>query len=364
VVRDTSVTLIVTTNRRRWNRPQSSPAHVRHNIAMPNSPGRSSALPVALALVTLYIVWGSTYLAIAYVVETLPPLLAAAARFLVAGGLIVGFLVVQDRWRLARGQGRTMTIPRLVEWRTAAIVGTLLLLGGNGLVSLAEQRIPSGIAAVMIATVPIWMSLFEAMLTRRAPSMLAVGGVAVGLAGAIILLLPTDGLDSLDPIGIGMMTVSAMAWATGSLYARRGPLPRNQLLGTGMQELAGGVMLAAVGLSIGEPGRTDLAHVSTASLLGLAYLIVFGSLVAYTAYVWLLHHAPVTTVATYAYVNPVVAVSLGILFRNEPMTPRMLIAAALIIGAVVAMVSGRPRLVDEPAAGSEAATLEPVDDAT
>jgi drug/metabolite transporter (DMT)-like permease len=160
------------------------------------------------------------------------------------------------------------------------------------------------------------------------------------------------------------VAVSAMAWAVGSLYARRGPLPQNQLLGTGMQQLAGGVVLAVVGLSIGEPGRTDLAHVSAASLLGLAYLIVFGSLAAFTAYVWLLHHAPVTTVATYAYVNPVVAVSLGILFRNEPMTPRMLIAAALIIGAVVAMVSGRPRLVDEPAAGSEAATLEPVDDAT
>jgi drug/metabolite transporter (DMT)-like permease len=331
---------------------------------MPNSAGRSSALPVAMALGTVYIVWGSTYLAIAYVVETLPPLLAAAARFLVAGGLIVVFLVAQDRWRLARGRRRTMTIPRLVEWRTALIVGALLLLGGNGLVSLAEQRIPSGIAAVMIATVPIWMSLFEAVLTRRAPTMLAVGGIGVGLAGAIILLLPTDGLDSLDPIGIGMVAVSAMAWAIGSLYARRGPLPQNQLLGAGMQQLAGGVALAVVGLSIGEPWRADLPGVSAASLLGLAYLVVFGSLAAYTAYVWLLHHAPVTTVATYAYVNPVVAVSLGIMFRNEPMTPRTLIAAALIIGAVVAMVSGRPRQAEESGPSPETASLEPANDAT
>jgi drug/metabolite transporter (DMT)-like permease len=331
---------------------------------MPNSTGRSSALPVALALGTLYVVWGSTYLAIAYVVETLPPLLAAGARFLVAGGLIVGFLVIQDRWRQRRGQPANLPRPRLVEWRTALIVGSLLLLGGNGLVSLAEQRIPSGIAAVMIATVPIWMSLFEAILTRRAPTVLAVAGVAVGLAGAVILLLPSDGLDALDPIGVGMVAVSAMAWAIGSLYARRGPLPRNQLLGTGMEQLAGGVALAVVGLSIGEPGRMDLAHVSAASLLGLAYLVVFGSLAAFTAYVWLLHHAPVTTVVTYAYVNPVVAVSLGILFRNEPMTPRTLLAAVLIIGAVVAMVTGRPRLADEPGPSTEAALSGTADDAT
>jgi drug/metabolite transporter (DMT)-like permease len=331
---------------------------------MPSSTGRSSALPVALALGTVYVVWGSTYLAIAYVVETLPPLLAAAARFLVAGGLIVGFLWAQDRWRLAHGRPRQLPLPRLVEWRTALIVGSLLLLGGNGLVSLAEQRIPSGIAAVMIATVPIWMSLFEAVLTRRPPTMLAVGGIAVGLAGAVILLLPSDGLDSLDPIGVGMVGVSAMAWAIGSLYARRGPLPRNQLLGTGMEQVAGGMALAVVGLTIGEPGRMDLGAVSTASLLGLVYLVVFGSLAAFTAYVWLLHHAPVTTVATYAYVNPVVAVSLGILFRNEPMTPRTLLAAVLIIGAVVAMVSGRPRQAEEAAPSPGTAALEPLDDAS
>jgi drug/metabolite transporter (DMT)-like permease len=155
-----------------------------------------------------------------------------------------------------------------------------------------------------------------------------------------------------------------MAWATGSLYARRGPMPRNQLLGTGMQQLAGGVVLAVVGLGIGEPGRMDLASVSTASLLGVAYLVVFGSLAAYTAYVWLLHNAPVTTVATYAYVNPVVAVGLGILFRNESVTPRTLLAAALIIGAVVAMVSGRPRAAEDAGPGPEAATLEPADEGT
>jgi drug/metabolite transporter (DMT)-like permease len=331
--------------------------------AMPDRDRPPSTLSMVLALGTVYVVWGSTYLAIAYVVETLPPLLAASVRFLIAGAALMAFVVAQHAWRRSRGASASLPFPRAVEWRTAAIVGALLLLGGNGLVSLAELRIPSGIAAVMIATVPIWMSLFEAVLTRRAPSALAIGGIAVGLIGAVILLLPSEGLDSLDPVGVGMVAVSAMAWATGSLYARRGPLPRNALLGTGMEQLAGGVVLGIVAVAIGEPGRLVMSQVSTASLLGVAYLIVFGSLAAFTAYVWLLNHVPVTTVATYAYVNPVVAVGLGVVFRNEPLTPRTLLAAALIIGAVVAMVSGRPRQAEETGPAPEAATLDRADDA-
>jgi drug/metabolite transporter (DMT)-like permease len=330
---------------------------------MPDRGRRPSTLSVATALGTVYVVWGSTYLAIAYVVETLPPLLAASIRFVVAGGGLIAFVAAQHAWRRGRGDRAVLPLPRVVEWRTALIVGGLLLLGGNGLVSLAEQRIPSGIAAVMIATVPIWMSLFEAILTRRMPSLLAIGGIAVGLIGAVILLLPTQGIGALDPIGVGMVAVSAMAWATGSLYARRGPLPRNALLGTGMEQLAGGVALAVVAIAIGEPGRLDLSQVSTASLLGLGYLIVFGSLGAFTAYVWLLNHVPVTTVATYAYVNPVVAVGLGLLFRNEPLTPRTLLAATLIIGAVSAMVTGRPREVEETGAAPDAGHLKHADDA-
>jgi drug/metabolite transporter (DMT)-like permease len=330
---------------------------------MPDRGRRSSTLSVAMALGTVYVVWGSTYLAIAYVVETLPPLIAASARFIVAGGALIAFIAAQHAWRRARGDADHLPLPRLVEWRTALIVGGLLLLGGNGLVSLSEQRIPSGIAAVMIATVPIWMSLFEAVLTRRMPSTLAMGGIVVGLIGAVILLLPTQGLDALDPIGVGMVAVSAMAWASGSLYARRGPLPRNALLGTGMEQLAGGVALAVVAVAIGEPGRLDLAHVSASSLIGLVYLIVFGSLVAFTAYVWLLNHVPVTTVATYAYVNPIVAVGLGLLFRNEPLTPRTLLAATLIIGAVIAMVTGRPRDAEETGVAPETAHFEHADDA-
>ncbi|HEY8921634.1 MAG TPA: EamA family transporter [Candidatus Limnocylindria bacterium] len=315
--------------------------------------GRPSTLAVAAALGTVYVLWGSTYLAIAFMIESLPPLLAAGIRFLTAGLTLVAFVVARARWRRRRGlTGEALVRPRAVEWRTAFIVGALLLLGGNGMVSIAEQTIPTGIAAVIIATTPIWLSLFDALLTRRMPSLLAIGGLLVGLGGVAILLLPSSGLDSFDPIGIGILVVAAVSWASGSLYARRGPLPRNQLLGTGMEQLAGGLVLLAAGVAIGELGRFDPGAVTTASLLGLAFLIVFGSLVAFTAYIWLLNHVAVTTVATYAYVNPVVAVALGVAFRGETLTPRSLLAAALIIGAVVAMVSGRPRKIEEPGAPS------------
>jgi drug/metabolite transporter (DMT)-like permease len=321
---------------------------------------------VAAALGTVYVVWGSTYLAIAYVVESLPPLLSAGARFLTAGLMLITFIVARDRWRSARGpaRGARMRWPRAVEWRTAFIVGTLLLLGGNGMVSVAEQTIPSGIAAVIIATTPIWLSVFDALLTRRMPSTLAIVGLLVGLVGVAILLLPSTGVASLNPAGIGILVLATVCWASGSLYARRGPLPANHLLGTGMEQLAGGLMLLAVGAAVGEIGAFDPAGVTTASLLGLAFLVVFGSLVAFTAYVWLLNHVAVTTVATYAYVNPVVAVALGVAFRHETLSVRSMLAAALIIGAVIAMVSGRPRAVEESGPSPEAAGLEPESETT
>jgi drug/metabolite transporter (DMT)-like permease len=329
---------------------------------MPTSHGRSSTLSVALALGTVYIVWGSTYLAIAYVVETLPPIMAGGIRFTVAGSLLLAFLLAQAWWRRRRAADSRLVRPRLIEWRTAAIVGAFLLLGGNGLVSVAERRIPSYIAAVIIATVPIWMSVGEAVMTRRRPSLLAIGGLVVGLVGVAILLLPSQGIDAIDPIGIGIVLCSALCWSAGSLYARRAPLPANQLMGSGMEQLVGGGVMLAVAVVLGEVASLQPGSVSVESLLGLGYLIVFGSLLAFTAYVWLLDHAPISTVATYAYVNPVVAVFLGLLFRDEPLTPRILLAAALIIGAVVAMVSGRPRQAQEPAPGPDVASLEAADD--
>ena len=327
---------------------------------------RASTLAVAAALGTVYVVWGSTYLAIAYVVDSMPPLLAAGARFTLAGGLMLSFLVARDRWRGARdnGPGKRLHWPRAVEWRTALVVGSLLLLGGNGMVSFAEQTIPSGIAAVIIATVPIWLSLFDALLTRRAPSPVAIGGLIVGLVGVAILLLPSTGVDSLDPVGIGILVLAAVSWASGSLYARRGPLPSSHLLGTGMEQLAGGLVLLLAGAAIGEIGHFDPAAVKPEALLGLAFLVVFGSLLAFTAYSWLLSHVAVTTVATYAYVNPVVAVALGVAFNHETLTPRSLLAAGLIIGAVVAMVTGRPRDVKEAGPSPDAAALEPESEST
>jgi drug/metabolite transporter (DMT)-like permease len=320
---------------------------------------RPSTLAVAAALGTVYVLWGSTYLAIAYVVESMPPLLAGGARFLTAGLTLVAFLVARDRWRAARGapRGPALRWPRAIEWRTALIVGTLLFLGGNGMVMFGELTIPSGIAAVIIATTPIWLSVFDALLTRRSPSLLAITGLLVGLFGVAVLLLPSSGLDSFDPWGIGILVVAAICWASGSLYARRGPLPSNQLLGTGMEQIAGGLVLIAVGAAVGEIGSFDPARITMASVLGLAFLLVFGSLVAFTAYAWLLNNVAVTTVATYAYVNPVVAVALGFVFRGETLSLRSLLAAALIIGAVIAMVSGRPRDVEESGLSPEAALL-------
>ena len=314
---------------------------------------------VAVNLGIVYVIWGSTYLAIAYMVESLPPLLGAGVRFTTAGLAMLAFLVARYRWQRARGTPTgDLRRPRLVEVRTAVIVGTLLLLGGNGMVTLAELTIPSGIAAVMIATTPIWLSLFDALLTRRRPSGLAIGGLLVGLLGVAILLLPASGLDALNPLGIGTLLLAAICWSSGSLYARRGPLPANNLLGTGMEQLAGGLVILVVAAAVGEVGQFNPATVTTASLLGLVFLIVFGSLVAFTAYTWLLKNVAVTTVATYAYVNPVVAVALGVAFRGETLSLRSMLAAALIIGAVIAMVSGRPRELTEPEPSAPEATQQ------
>ena len=239
--------------------------------------------------------------------------------------------------------------PTRAHWRSAFIVGTLLLLGGNGGVVLAELYIPSGIAAVLIAAMPIWLALFDAILTRRRPSRLVIGGLIAGIVGVAILLAPLEELDAINPIGIGLCILAEISWAAGSVYARRAPLPRSALLGTGMEMLAGGLVHGPRR----QPARRDRPHECRsrsrfARWLALAYLIIFGSIVAFTAYTWLLANVPVSTVGTYAYVNPIVAVALGAVILNEPITPRTLIASAIIIGAVVAMVSGRPRDAEEP----------------
>jgi drug/metabolite transporter (DMT)-like permease len=320
----------------------------------PAGTARPSALAVVVALLTVYVVWGSTYFAIAVMIETLPPLLSAGVRYGTAGVLMLGGLAATQRLR-----GRTVERPTAAHWRSTAVVGVLLLLGGNGGVVLAELYIPSGMAAVLVATVPIWLAVFDAAATRRRPSRLAIGGLAAGIVGVAVLLVPLEGLEQLDPVGVLLVVGAAISWAAGSMVARHAPMPRSGLLGTGMEMLAGGAALVVAGAVLGEIGRTDLASASLSSLLALAYLVVFGSIVAFTAYTWLLAHVPVTTVGTYAYVNPIVAVALGAVFLAEPITPRTIVASLIILGAVVAMVSGRPRLAEEagpdPEVGAEAA---------
>jgi drug/metabolite transporter (DMT)-like permease len=318
---------------------------------------RPSTAAVIVALLTVYVVWGSTYLAIAVMIETLPPLLAAGVRFVTAGAILLGAMAALARWR--RRTGVRAERPSAAHWRTAAIVGTLLLLGGNGGVVLAELRIPSGMAAVLIATTPIWLAVFDAILTRRPPSQLVVGGLVAGIIGVAVLLVPVEGVDAIDPIGVALVIAAEISWAAGSLYARYAPHPRSGVMSSGMEMLAGGVALLAGGLLLGELGRIDVASFSTRSLVAVAYLIVFGSIAAFTAYTWLLANVSVAVVGTYAYVNPIVAVALGAILLSEPITPRTILATVIIIGAVVAMVSGRPRIAEESGPDPEVGGLAP-----
>lgn len=317
-------------------------------MSHPRQP-RPSTAAVAVALLIVYLVWGSTYLGIAIMIETLPPLLAAGVRYATAGALMLGGIAAHARLR--RG-GEPAERPTGAHWRSALIVGTLLLLGGNGGVVLSEQFIPSGVAAVLVATVPIWFAVFDAILNRRPPSGLVVGGLVAGIAGVVVLVAPAEDIEAIDPLGVALVIGATISWAIGSLYAQRAPLPRSALLGTGLEMLAGGLALVVAGALLGEIGQTDPSQFSLRSLLALGYLVVFGSIVAFTAYTWLLANVPVSTVGTYAYVNPIVAVVLGALILGETLTPRTILASVIIIGAVVAMVSGRPRDA-EPAAVTE-----------
>lgn len=316
-----------------------------------SAPRGVSTAAVVVALLTVYVVWGSTYLAIRVMIETMPPLLAAGVRYASAGIIMLGGLALYRRLR--RGDEPDER-PTAAHWRSAALIGVLLLLGGNGGVVLAELTIPSGMAAVLIATLPMSLAVLDAILTRRRPSALAIGGIVAGIVGVAILLVPVEGLQGLDPAGVALALGAEFSWAIGSIYARRAPLPRSNLLGTGMEMLAGGAALVIVGSLLGEIGRTDVSDFSLRSIVAISYLIVFGSIVAFTAYTWLLAHVPVTTVGTYAYVNPIVAVALGAIILREPITIRTLLASVIIIGAVVAMVSGRPRDEDVEPTPAEA----------
>jgi len=298
------------------------------------SPGR-----IWLGLLVLYLVWGSTYLGIAIAVESIPPFLMAAVRFGIAGAVLMG-------WSLIRARG-SFVAPSRREWRDSIIVGTLLLGGGMGMVAFGEQTIPSGITALLVAMMPVWVAIFgRALLGERLPWLAGIG-IVVGFVGVAILVGPTilGQSGALDPIGLAAIIISPIAWSLGSLYAsHRATLPTQPLVATGAQMLAGAAVLAVMSTVTGEPGRFDAASVTGDSLAALAYLTVIGSLLAFTAYGWLLRVAPLPFIATYAYVNPVVAVVLGAVVRHEPIDPRTILAGAVIVGAVALIVTARGRM--------------------
>jgi len=311
---------------------------------------RRLSTAVLAALAVVYVVWGSTYLAIRIAVETLPPFLMVGSRFLIAGGLLYA-------WSIRRGDV-VGDRPGPAQWRATAIVGSLLLVGGNGLVVWGEQTVPSGIAALLVATLPLWMALFGRLAFGDRLRPVAIAGLVVGFAGVALLVrtgggggrVDPTGAGGLDPLGTGVILLAPVSWAIGSLWSGRLPLPARPLVTTGMEMLCAGAVLTLLGGLGGELGRLDLAAVSGRSLAAFAYLVTFGSLLAFSAYVWLLRNATPSVISTYAYVNPVVAVALGWAILAEPVTATTLLAGAVIVGSVALIVApGRaPHPDDEP----------------
>ena len=311
---------------------------------------RASLLKVALALGAVYIIWGSTYLAIRFAIETIPPFLMAATRFLTAGAILYG-------WARLRGAPR----PSLVQWRSAVLIGAALLLFGNGGVVWAEQRVDSGLAALLISTEPLWIVLLVWLQSgRQRQSPRVIGGLILGFLGLVMLVRPGTG-NGVDPLGAVVLVLASLSWAWGSLYGQRAPLPSSPLATTGMQMLGGGALLLLASLVTGEPARFVLSAVSLQSLLSVGYLVIFGSLVGFTSYVWLMRVAPPVLVSTYAYVNPVVAVFLGWAFAGEPLTAGTLGAAAVIIAGVALISSSQARGAAKEEEPEPASSFEPVE---
>jgi drug/metabolite transporter (DMT)-like permease len=300
------------------------------------------------ALWTVYIVWGSTYLAIRVTVETMPPLLAASARFLVAGALMAALIFFK--------KGSAGLKVSRAEVGGAALVGTLLLLGGNGIVMIAEQDVPSGLASLLIASTPLWVVLLRYMAKERISGGTLLG-VATGFVGVALLVLPGDKPANAPVLGMLFLVLAAFLWGTGSFLSKRVPMPKDPFVSTSFQMLLGGVSLLVIGLAIGEGSGIHVEEFSGRSLVALSYLVVFGSLIAFTAYVWVLQHAPISKVATYAFVNPVIAIFLGWIILNEEVTPWILAGAGVIVASVAFIVrkESAPAPPDDVAEASTAA---------
>ncbi|MEP7088426.1 MAG: drug/metabolite exporter YedA [Gemmatimonadota bacterium] len=286
---------------------------------------------ILLAFAAVYIIWGSTYLAILFAIETLPPFLMLGTRFFVAGS-------VMYVWLRARGAPK----PTTIHWRSAAILGILMPVLGTGVVTWSEQLVPSGIASLLVAVVPLWIVLLQWVRPGgQRPAVAVIAGVLIGLLGLYLLLDPGSDTQHGNLFAEGIVLLAALSWAIGSLYSKSAPMPKMQFVGTGMEMLVAGVVLIVGGLLTGEASHFSLAATSAKSWFALLYLITFGSIIAYTAYVWLLSTVAPTLVSTYAFVNPIVAVLLGWAFAHEPINTRTILAAGIIVGAVALITVGQ-----------------------
>jgi drug/metabolite transporter (DMT)-like permease len=290
---------------------------------------------VIAAFAAVYLVWGSTYLAIRYAVETIPPFLMVGTRFLLSGAILYA-------WARYRSACR----PSAAQWRDAAIAGVLMLCFGNGAVSWAEQRVPSGLAALLVAVVPLWMVVIDWLRPGGSkPSASVIAGVAVGIAGLVVLVGPATlrGRGAVDAAAVIVLVGGSLAWAAGSVYNRYGSRPSSAAMSTGLQMLAGSAALLLLGIAHGELQALRVTEITAASWAGWIYLVTFGSLVGFTAYIYLLQAVTPAKASTYAYVNPVVAVFLGWAVAGEPVTPRTIVAAAVILAGVAMITIAQTR---------------------
>ena len=303
---------------------------------------RPAAQPALVwaALLTVYVLWGSTYLAIRVAVTTMPPLLMAGARFTIAGLLLLA-------WRLPIAL-RAGKAPSVDQWRRTLVIGAALLLGGNGGVAFAETTVPSGLTALIVSTVPLWMTAIDAVFYNRMPSRVVLVGLVTGFGG-VALLIGAPGAGSVSVAGAVVLVLASLSWAAGSIYSRSAKLPEDSFLATGMQMVAGGTCLLIVGTAFREIPRLDIGAVSYNSWIAFGWLVFFGGIVGFSAYLWAIRNASTTLVATYAYVNPVVAVALGRAILSEPITFRTLLAGVVIVASVALIVSAGTRAApDKP----------------
>jgi drug/metabolite transporter (DMT)-like permease len=299
----------------------------------------SRAVRIWLALGTVYILWGSTYLGIKYAIDTIPPLLMGSVRFLVAGGILYVLTIRSGDTRGDRLGFR--------QWMAALLISSLMLVAGNGGVILAEQYVAIGVVALLVATSPLWMAVIDRLVFGRRLPALVIVGLLVGFGG-VAFLIGSPGAGHINLLGAALALAAPLCWAIGSVFTRHVKLPSRPLVAAAMEMLCAGVLFGIASIVTGELGRVQWQHISTTSIVALAYLVVFGSLVGFSAYVWLLRAAPLSLVSTYAYVNPVVAVILGTIFLGEAITARLVIAGGIIIAAVALIVVARSRAASEP----------------